>query len=73
MVEETTAATNNLKGETDKLTALMMRFEVDGETGHPVGRPAPKASPRRSVKQLRVVAGGAAKAQEATQSSWKDF
>jgi methyl-accepting chemotaxis protein len=46
MVEEATAATHSLKGETGELAALVGRFKVGGESAGRASAPAAPAAPR---------------------------
>lgn len=78
MVEETTAAAQNLLGETDDLATLIQRFRTSSaerrpsEARAPTKKPAPKA--HRPVTQMRTTqTGGTAPKAAPAGEDWADF
>jgi len=75
MVEETTAATHNLKGETDHLAGLIARFRTrDDNAQRPRDIPpvlAQRARLRQAISRPVAYASGAATA--AATDGWEEF
>ncbi len=70
MVEEATAATLSLKGETQRLHQLVGGFQVD--RAEPEPRPAPRAVQSYEPRPRRVAAGGGRRP-VAVNSGWEEF
>ena len=70
MVEEATAATLSLKGETQRLHQLVGGFQVD--RAEPEPRPAPRAVQSYEPRTRRVAAGGGRRPM-AVNSGWEEF
>jgi methyl-accepting chemotaxis protein len=75
MVEQSTAASHHLAQESDELTKLVSRFQVDEQAAPAIARTAPASRPKTApvVAMKTTGRGGAARRPAPAQEDWREF